>query len=366
MLFARIRARDDPPAPHPIGPCRGPAPCFRCRSRPGAQARGRRLPLLDADGRAVRDRATLARIRALAIPPAWTDVWICPRARRPHPGDRPRRPRPQAVPLPPALARGPRRDQVRPHGRLRRARCRASARRVRRATWRCPACRARRCWPRSCACWRRRSSASATRSTRATNGSFGLTTLRDRHAQVNGATVRFRFRGKSGVEHAIELRRPAPGRASCKRCQDLPGPGAVPVRRRRRRARTPSTRPTSTTTSARSPATTSPAKDFRTWAGTVLAARRARRGRRVRLARRRRSSNVDAAIEAVAAPARQHPGRLPQVLRPPGRDRRLPGGPAAGRAAQRCRGHRPAQKEEAAQRFADAAPEALHFDFAPP
>ena len=59
------------------------------------------------------------RIEALAIPPAWTDVWICPIAERPPAGDRPRRPRPQAVPLPPALARGPRRDQVRPHDRLR-------------------------------------------------------------------------------------------------------------------------------------------------------------------------------------------------------------------------------------------------------
>ena len=38
---------------------------------------GYRLP----DGRAVRDRATLARIRALAIPPAYTEVWICPTAR---------------------------------------------------------------------------------------------------------------------------------------------------------------------------------------------------------------------------------------------------------------------------------------------
>jgi len=35
---------------------------------------------LGPDGKAVRDRQTLARIQALVIPPAWTDVWICPRA----------------------------------------------------------------------------------------------------------------------------------------------------------------------------------------------------------------------------------------------------------------------------------------------
>ena len=46
----------------------------------------------DPAGRLIRDEATLERIRKLAIPPAWTDVWICPDARRSHPGDRSRRP----------------------------------------------------------------------------------------------------------------------------------------------------------------------------------------------------------------------------------------------------------------------------------
>ena len=55
-------------------------------------------------GEPVKDAATLKRIRSLAIPPAWTDVWICPEAERPHPGDRPRRQGPQAVPLPPGTS----------------------------------------------------------------------------------------------------------------------------------------------------------------------------------------------------------------------------------------------------------------------
>src|SRR5690606_39118657 len=46
---------------------------------PGLRRRrqGRGFAYRDADGRPVRERQTLERIRALAIPPAWTDVWIC-------------------------------------------------------------------------------------------------------------------------------------------------------------------------------------------------------------------------------------------------------------------------------------------------
>jgi DNA topoisomerase-1 len=50
-------------------------------TRPGLTRRacGRGFRYFDADGTAVQDRKTLARVKALAIPPAWTDVWICPR-----------------------------------------------------------------------------------------------------------------------------------------------------------------------------------------------------------------------------------------------------------------------------------------------
>src|SRR5262249_35706113 len=48
--------------------------------RPGIRRlrRGKGFRYLDAEGRPVRDLASLRRIKALAIPPAWTDVWICP------------------------------------------------------------------------------------------------------------------------------------------------------------------------------------------------------------------------------------------------------------------------------------------------
>ena len=54
------------------------------------------------------------------------------------------------------------------------------------------------------------------------NHSFGLTTMRDRHARVQGATLEFRFRGKSGIQHtvAIDDRRLA---QVVRRCQELPG-----------------------------------------------------------------------------------------------------------------------------------------------
>ena len=78
-----------------------------------------------------------------------------------------------------------------------------------------------------------------------------------RQVRVNGATMRFRFRGKSGVRARVALsdRRLARDRAALR---DLPGLRAVPVRRRGRRDRAPSTRPTSTTTCGASPARSSP------------------------------------------------------------------------------------------------------------
>ena len=54
------------------------------------------------------------------------------------------------------------------------------------------------------------------------NASFGLTTLRDRHVNVNGGTVTFEFRGKSGVQQSVSIRDPSIARI-VQRCQDLPG-----------------------------------------------------------------------------------------------------------------------------------------------
>lgn len=57
---------------------------------------------------------------------------------------------------------------------------------------------------------------------RRANGSYGLTTLRDRHVSVEGARVRFRFRGKSGKRHEVALADPRLARL-IRNCQELPG-----------------------------------------------------------------------------------------------------------------------------------------------
>src|SRR5699024_3225786 len=54
------------------------------------------------------------------------------------------------------------------------------------------------------------------------NKSYGLTTMRDRHVDINGSTISFNFSGKSGIEHEIDLRDQKLARI-VKRCQDLPG-----------------------------------------------------------------------------------------------------------------------------------------------
>jgi DNA topoisomerase-1 len=103
------------------------------------------------------------------------------------------------------------------------------------------------------------------------NGSYGLTTILDRHAAVTGRTVRFRFRGKSGKAHdvAIDDRRLA---RLVKQCQDLPGSQLFQYLDDDRKVRDlTSTEVNRYLRDAMGQPFT--AKDFRTWAGTVLAAR---------------------------------------------------------------------------------------------
>ena len=116
--------------------------------RPGIRRLGPRAVPLRGPARARGDRAAhvLARIKSLAVPPAWTRRVDLPGSARPSAGHRPRRPRPQAVSLSRALARGARRGQVRPAARIRRGAADAARSRGRRPR-REPACRARRCWP---------------------------------------------------------------------------------------------------------------------------------------------------------------------------------------------------------------------------
>ena len=174
----------------------------------------------DAAGHAVRDEATLSRIRALVIPPAWTSVWICP---SPH----------GHIQATGRDARG--RKQYRYHpdwGRARGGvkfnRLIAFGRALPRLRARVEADLARRGLPREkvLAAVVRLMELTLIRvgneEYAKTNKSFGLTTLRDRHAKVTTGGATFEFRGKSGKLHSTRFQDRRLARI-VKSCQDIPG-----------------------------------------------------------------------------------------------------------------------------------------------
>jgi len=238
--------------------------------RPGITRRraGRGFLYRDADGRTIRDPEVLARVRALAVPPAWTDVWICPAPNG-------------YLQATGRDARG--RKQYRYHKRYRNRREAAKYERLIAFASALPKIRARvdDDLARN-GLDREKVLAAIVRLLELTlirvgndeyarlNRSFGLTTLRDRHASVRGSSVRFRFRGKSGRLHEVGLRDRRLA-AIVRRCQDLPGQelfqyvgeDGEPV----------DIASDDVNDYLRSIAPEVTAKDFRTWAGTVLAYR---------------------------------------------------------------------------------------------
>jgi DNA topoisomerase-1 len=112
------------------------------------------------------------------------------------------------------------------------------------------------------------------------NGSFGLTTLRCRHASINGATIGFAFNGKRGVKHAVELEDPRLA-AIVRKCRDLPGHELFQYLDDERRRQSISS--TDVNTYIRQVTGYNfTAKDFRTWFGTLLAFRELRRSAQYR------------------------------------------------------------------------------------
>jgi DNA topoisomerase-1 len=103
------------------------------------------------------------------------------------------------------------------------------------------------------------------------NGSVGLTTMRDQHAKISGTNVRFEFRGKSGIEHAIDLQNARLAKI-VKACRDLPGYELFQyVDEDGKRHMIGSADVNGYLREVCGQDFT--AKDFRTWAGTVLAAK---------------------------------------------------------------------------------------------
>jgi DNA topoisomerase-1 len=140
------------------------------------------------------------------------------------------------------------------------------------------------------------------------NRSFGLTTLRDRHARIEGSAVRFRFRGKSGRQHEVGLRdRRLAG--VVRRCQELPGQELFQFVDEAGEVRNIASDDVNDYIRDAAGGDFT-AKDFRTWAGTVLAYR-ALRALRAGSGDRAARKNV---IEAIRQTADQL-GNTPAVAR---------------------------------------------------
>ena len=182
--------------------------------------RGRGFIYRGPNGKLLADETQLARIRKLAIPPAYREVWICvsPRGHLQATG---------------YDARG--RKQYRYHTRWRTHRDAQKFDHILEFGRALPRIRRRVAQDlRKPGLPRERVVATIVRLLDSTlvrvgneeyarsNGSFGLTTLRYRHVSVNGATLSFEFRGKSGIFHSVTVSDPALARI-VRRCADIPG-----------------------------------------------------------------------------------------------------------------------------------------------
>src|SRR5262249_2866734 len=227
---------------------------------------GKGFSYIGVDGKSLHDKAELSRIKALAIPPAWTDVWICP--------------------LPQGHIQATGRDakgrkQYRYHLRWRAVRDEAKFDRmiafgealsyIRERTEHDLALSG---LPRE------KIVATVVRLLESTlirvgnveyaraNSSFGLTTMRDTHVKVNGSRMKFRFGGKSGVLQSVGLtdRRLA---KIVRRCQELPGQELFRYVNEEGETQTISSADVNDYLREITGQDFT-AKDFRTWAGTVL------------------------------------------------------------------------------------------------
>jgi DNA topoisomerase-1 len=228
---------------------------------------GKGWRFLDATGLTIRDEEVLKRIRSLVIPPAWARVWICPsptghlqaigydqRGRKQY-------------------RYHPTYSQVRNQTKF--GRLTAFARLLPQIRERVQADISKGGLPRE------KVLATLVRLLETTyirigngvyakqNRSFGLTTLQNRHVEVEGAVIRFSFRGKSGQDHEIELHDRRLARV-IRNCQDLPGCELfqyLDTEGEQRSVHSEDVNGYIREAAGRE----FTAKDFRTWGGTVLA-----------------------------------------------------------------------------------------------
>lgn len=243
---------------------------YESDDRPGytRKTKGDDFQYFDTEGKQIRDEQRLLRIRRLAIPPAWTDVWICPAANG-HLQ---------------ATGRDARhRKQYLYHERWREVREENKYERIALFGETLPRIRKRveadlklpglprnkvlaavvRLLDRS---FIRVGNPEYARE----NKSFGLTTMQDRHVDVKGSKLRFRFRGKSGVKHEVDVTDPRVAKIILK-LQDLPGQELFQCVDDESEIRNVTSQDVNDYLREITGEDFT-AKDFRTWAGTVLAA----------------------------------------------------------------------------------------------
>ncbi len=270
------------------------------------RSRGKDFEYRNAQGKKVTAKETLGRIKALAIPPAWTRVWICP-VEDGH------------LQATGHDARG--RKQYRYHRRWREVRDETKYARMLAFAKALPGIRKRiKKDIKTKGLTRHKVLATVVRLLEVSlirvgneeyardNKSYGLTTMRDHHAKVKGDTVQFSFRGKSAKDHTIDVQDPVLAKI-VKKCQDLPGQEIfqyIDEEGRRQDVKSDDVNEYIRETSGME----FTAKDFRTWAGTVLAATALHEFEKFD-SQAQAKKNVLRAIEAVS----QKLGNTPAVCR---------------------------------------------------
>lgn len=267
---------------------------------------GKGFRYVDRHGKPMRDTETLARIRKLAIPPAYTDVWICAGADG-H------------IQATGRDARG--RKQYRYHARFREVRDGTKYEHMLEFAKALPQIRSKVDEHLSLrGLQREKVLATIVRLLETTmirvgnadyakqNKSYGLTTLKNRHVAVNGAELRFSFKGKSGKQWRLSIRDRRIARI-VKASQDLPGQHLFQYLDEEGAQREVSSGDINAYLKEISGAEIT-AKDFRTWSGTVLAAIALSEYEKVDSAAAAKR-NVREAIETVAARL----GNTPTVCR---------------------------------------------------
>jgi DNA topoisomerase-1 len=270
MRTKTARPTNDIGAKDPVTAAKAAGLRYATDMRPGIRREraGKSFRYVDPDSRAIRDEEVLSRIKGLVIPPAWEDVWICP------------------MPLGHIQATGrdeKGRKQYRYHPRWRQVRDGAKYDRMMAFGRALPHIREQTDRDLSLPGLPRRKVLAAVVQLlegslirvgndeyAKSNHSYGLTTMRDKHVTLHGATIEFRFRGKSGILHKIDLhdRRLA---TIVRRCQELPGQELIQYVGEDGEIRDVGSGDVNDYLREVTGSEFT-AKDFRTWAGTVLAA----------------------------------------------------------------------------------------------